>query len=160
MNDSGNSAEALNIRPAAETDLRKVLEIYAQPDLDDGVVMSLDEAREVFERFSRYPDYTLYVACVGDEIVATFALLIMDNLAHLGTPSGIIEDIAVAPEWQRRGIGRRMIEFALDRCRAKGCYKLALSANAKRASAHAFYESLGFTRHGYSFAVELAARIG
>ena len=46
-----------------------------------------------------------------------------------------------------------MMRFALDRCRAKGCYKLALSSNAKRERAHAFYESLGFERHGYSFRV-------
>ena len=38
--------------------------------------------------------------------------------------------------------------------RAKGCYKLVLSSNAKRERAHAFYESLGFERHGYSFRIE------
>ena len=46
-----------------------------------------------------------------------------------------------------------MMEFALDLCRAKGCYKLMLSSNAKRKRAHAFYESLGFERHGLSFRV-------
>jgi hypothetical protein len=33
--------------------------------------------------------------------------------------------------------------------------KAALSANAKRQRAYAFYESLGFQRHGYSFLVDL-----
>lgn len=35
----------------------------------------------------------------------------------------------------------------------KGCYKAALSSNLKRERAHAFYESLGFERHGYSFRI-------
>ena len=48
-----------------------------------------------------------------------------------------------------------MMEFALERCRQKGCYKLVLSSNAKRTRAHAFYELLGFERHGYSFRVDL-----
>ncbi len=34
---------------------------------------------------------------------------------------------------------------------------LSLSANMKRAKAHAFYESLGFERHGYSFRSERGA---
>jgi GNAT superfamily N-acetyltransferase len=63
--------------------------------------------------------------------------------------------VAVAPHWQRRGIGRAMIRQAIEFCRAKGCYKLALSSNVRRGPAHAFYESLGFRRHGYSFTVEL-----
>jgi GNAT superfamily N-acetyltransferase len=48
-----------------------------------------------------------------------------------------------------------MMRFALACCREKRCYKLVLSSNAKRVRAHAFYESLGFERHGYSFRVDL-----
>jgi GNAT superfamily N-acetyltransferase len=48
-----------------------------------------------------------------------------------------------------------MMAFARERCREKRCYKLVLSSNAKRESAHAFYESLGFARHGYSFRLDL-----
>lgn len=147
---------SLTIRAATDADLAQVLAIYAQPDLDACEVLPVESAREIFARFSRYPDYRLYVACVGDEVVGTFALLIMDNLAHLGARSGLIEDFAVAPNRQGQGIGRRMVEFALQRCRDTGCYKLALSSNLKRGPAHAFYESLGFVRHGYSFVVELA----
>ena len=39
--------------------------------------------------------------------------------------------------------------------REAGCYKLVLSSNQKRARAHAFYESLGFQRHGFSFSIEI-----
>jgi hypothetical protein len=31
-----------------------------------------------------------------------------------------------------------------------------LSSNARREEAHAFYESLGFARHGFSFRVDIA----
>jgi GNAT superfamily N-acetyltransferase len=85
--------------------------------------------------------------------VGTFALLVMHNLGHLGAPSAIVEDVAVAPALQGNGIGKTMIQCALGLSRAKGCYKLMLSSNAKREHAHAFYESLGFERHGFSFRV-------
>ena len=105
----------------------------------------------------RYPSYHLYVACVGDDVVGTFALLVMDNLGHLGRPSAIVEDVAVDPQFQKRGIGRTMIKFAMNRAREAGCYKMTLSSASNRRDAHRFYESLGFDRHGYSFHVSLDA---
>ena len=103
---------AVTVREAGESDLAAVLALYAQPGLDDGQVLGIEEARRVFARFSLYPDYHLYVAVLDGTVVGTFALLIMDNLAHLGTPSGVVEDVVVAAECRSQGIGRRMMEFA------------------------------------------------
>ena len=143
------------VRPASAADVAGVLALYAQPDLDDGNVLPIDQAVALFERFGRYPDYTLFVAEQDHATVGSFALLVMDNLGHLGAPSGIVEDVVVAPARQSNGIGAAMMHFAMERCREKGCYKLVLSSNAKRVRAHAFYESLGFERHGYSFRINL-----
>ncbi|AXK82713.1 GNAT family N-acetyltransferase [Pseudolabrys taiwanensis] len=146
-------SDDLAIRPAAASDLPGVLALYAQPGMDDGRVLPLQDAEAIFARFARYPDYTLYVAESDGRIVGTFALLIMDNLGHLGAPSAVIEDVVVDPICQGRGIGAQMMAFAIDRAREKRCYKLVLSSNAKRERAHAFYEQLGFERHGYSFRI-------
>jgi GNAT superfamily N-acetyltransferase len=48
-----------------------------------------------------------------------------------------------------------MMQHALELCREKDCYKAVLSSNLKRERSHAFYESLGFERHGYSYRVLL-----
>ncbi|NVO16222.1 MAG: GNAT family N-acetyltransferase [Rhodoplanes sp.] len=149
-------AEVLDIRAAQDADLPAVLALYAQPDFDNGDVLSDDEAEEIFRRFQSYPDYTLYVAVEAGAVVGSFALLVMDNIGHRGAPSAIVEDVVVTPHAQGRGIGAAMMRFALARCRDKGCYKLMLSSNARREAAHAFYEGLGFTRHGYSFRVDIA----
>ena len=143
----------LLIREAGEADLGSVLRLYAQPGLDDGAVLDEQEARAVYRRFRQYPNYRLFVAELDGAVVGTFALLIMDNLAHRGAPSGVVEDVVVAAEHQGGGIGRRMMEYARTVCREAGCYKMALSSNLKREPAHAFYRSLGFDQHGYSFRV-------
>ena len=145
----------LTIRPARKAELSAVLRLYAQPELDDGKVLSLPEAQKIFGRMQRYPDYRVYVTESDGRIVGTYALLIMDNLAHLGATSGVVEDVAVDPAWQGRGIGKAMMEHARERCQEAGCYKLSLSSNLKRERAHAFYESLGFERHGFSFRVDV-----
>src|SRR5512147_1683039 len=128
---------AVNCREALPEDLPELLRLYAQPALDDGEVLALPEAKRLFERLAGYPDYKIYLAVADQEIVGTFALLIMDNLGHLGAPSGVVEDVAVSPRWQGRGVGRMMMHHALKLCREKGCYKLTLSANLKRVGAHA-----------------------
>jgi GNAT superfamily N-acetyltransferase len=146
----------VSCRVASRADLPEVLRLYAQPDLDNGQVLSLPDAECLFDRIAQHPDHKIYVAVCDAWIVGTFALLIMYNLGHWGTPSAVIEDVAVDPEWQGRGIGKIMMRHALEICGEKGCYKAALSSNLKRERAHAFYESLGFERHGYSFRVLFA----
>jgi GNAT superfamily N-acetyltransferase len=124
--------DVLSCRAASKADLSEILRLYAQPDLDDGKVLSVSEAERIFKRMTRYPHYTIYVAVCDDQIVGTFALLIMDNLGHLGTPSAVIDDVAVDPAWQGRGVGKMMIHHALEVARKKGCYKASLSSNLKR----------------------------
>ena len=147
------------IRQAVEDDLAKVLALYAQPQIDDGDMLSIAEARALWQRFQKYPDYKLYVACLDRKVIGTFTLLIVENLAHRGAPSGLVENVVVAVEHQNQGVGKRMMRFAADRCRESGCYKMALSSGARRVAAHRFYESLGFVRHGYSFSMELTRAI-
>ncbi|HSW20515.1 MAG TPA: GNAT family N-acetyltransferase [Ramlibacter sp.] len=146
----------VHIRQATEDDLPAVLALYAQPGLDDGDVLSLDDARRVFAEFARYPKYRLFVACEGTAqgpVIASYALLVMHNLAHRGAPSAVAEDVVVAFDRHGLGIGRRLMAHAMEQAREAGCYKLALSSNRTRADAHAFYESLGFAQHGLSFAI-------
>lgn len=146
---------SVHVREAGAEELEAVLDIYAGAGLDGGQRIAPGEARAIHARFAAYPYYRLYVALLGAEVVGTFALLIMHNLGHCGAPSAVIEDVAVVPEWQRRGVGRAMLEFAMRGAIDAGCYKLALSTNHKRGGAHRFYEALGFQRHGYSYVVDL-----
>lgn len=149
---------SLHIRQATAHDLPAVLALYAQPDMDNGRVLPLEQAEQLLAQFSQYPDYHLYVACdtaLTQEVVGTFALLVMHNLAHCGTPSAIVEDVVVSSAQQGQGIGQKMMVRASELARQAGCYKLVLSSNQKRTRAHAFYESLGFQRHGFSFLMDL-----
>jgi GNAT superfamily N-acetyltransferase len=150
----------ISIREAAEADLPAILRLYAQPEIDDGDVLPLDAARSIFRQFRRYPRYTLYAAEHDGRIAGSYAFLVMHNLGHLGAPSAIVEDVVVAPELHGQGIGQAMMRHAVAEARHHGCYKLMLSSNARRERAHAFYEALGFERHGYSFRIGLDAGEG
>lgn len=143
----------IKIRESAECDIPLILSLYSQPDMDNGKIISVEQAKHIFYKMKSYPDYKIYVAADEERIVGTFALLIMDNLAHMGTPSAVIEDVVVSDSFQRMGVGKEMIRFAIDKGKEAKCYKVSLSSNINRKSAHAFYESLDFQKHGYSFVI-------
>jgi GNAT superfamily N-acetyltransferase len=143
------------VREALESDLPAVLRLYAQGGIDDASVLTLDAATAIFRKMASYPRYHVYVAINGDAVVGTFALLVMDNLAHLGAPSAVVEDVVVDEKLRGRGVGGRMMKFAMKVAAECGCYKLTLSSNLKRTKAHAFYRSLGFEQHGLSFRADL-----
>lgn len=142
-------------RVATLDDVNDILQIYAEA-LDNGKVLSVENAQRIFLKQQQYPDYKVFVAEFEQKIVGTFAILIMENMGHLGTPSAVIEDVGVLPIMQGNGIGKLMMEFAMNYAREKGCYKMSLSSNLRREKAHQFYESLGFQKHGFSFLMSLA----
>jgi len=142
------------IRIAEESDLPGILELFSQPDIDDGHILELDKAGAIFNKMKLYPDYNTYVAEENGKIVGTFALAIMDNLTHMGSKSGLIESVVVLHSLQGQGIGKQMMKYAIDLCREKKCHKVCLSSGLKRLKAHEFYEGLGFEKHGYSFLLQ------
>ena len=147
----------IEIREANEKDLPEVLSLFNQPDVDQ-YVLSIKDAQRIFCQITNYPNYKIFVAEADQKILGTFSLLVMDKLSHMGAKSGIVDDVVVHPDWQGKGIGKKMMQFAMDRCKKSGCYKLMLSSNIKRELAHQFYEKLGFKKHGYSFAVKLSEK--
>ncbi len=146
----------LAIRAATQQDIPAILKRYRGAQIDSESGFTVEEAVAHFALLKSYPYFQVFVAVVGEIIVGTYELVILDNMAKRGKKSGVVEDVAVDPDRQGHGIGRAMMQHALDQCRLADCYKMTLSSNLKREGAHLFYDSLGFARHGYSFQIELS----
>jgi GNAT superfamily N-acetyltransferase len=141
------------VREATEADIPAILKAHTDAGIDGGASFTVDEARTQLAQLREYPSYRIFVAESEGEIAGTYALIILDNLGKRGAKAGVVEDVAVVPTHQRKGIGLAMMAHAREECRAAGCYKLTLSSGLPRESAHRFYESLGFERHGYSYLI-------
>ena len=146
----------VRISEAVESDLPDIVRLYLE--LDEKI-MSLENAKKNFNQIKSNPNHKIYIAKEANEIIGTFAMIFINSFAHDGSPSAILEDVAVSGKHQGQGIGKQMMSFAMERAKEKGCYKIALSSQFKREGAHKFYESLGFERMGYSFVVELAEKV-
>jgi GNAT superfamily N-acetyltransferase len=88
-------------------------------------------------------------------LLGTCTVNLIEHLAHNFARSAILEDLVVHADVRGLGIGQRLIACAVERARAWGCYKLALSSNHRREAAHRFYAQLGFQPHGISLALTL-----
>ena len=147
---------ALTIVDAQRDDIPTLIVLYTAAGLDTRGPHDEAVARGAWDRMERaVPGVRVFIAQRAGIAVGTYTLFVLPLLAHAGAPEAIVEDVAVHPEAQGQGIGRALMEHAMQLAREAGCYKLALSSNQRREQAHAFYERLGFARHGVSFAVEL-----
>lgn len=95
------------------------------------------------------------VAERDDKLLGTCTLNLIEHLAHNFARSAIIEDVVVDTDARGLGIGQALIGKAVERARAWGCYKVALSSNQSREAAHRFYAGQGFKPHGVSLALAL-----
>ena len=72
-----------------------------------------------------------------------------------------LEDLYVAPEARRLGLGRVLVQRALDRARERGCHRVELDTNEDNHDAIGLYRSLGFsdTAKGASRSLFFGARV-
>jgi [ribosomal protein S18]-alanine N-acetyltransferase len=59
-----------------------------------------------------------------------------------------ILNVTIHPEWRRRGLGRRMLEQALDEAASRGARRATLEVRRYNLPAIALYERMGFRRVG------------
>jgi GNAT superfamily N-acetyltransferase len=62
-------------------------------------------------------DAPTYVAEVGSEIVGTVTLCVFSTLTG---PKAYLDHLVVAPEWRRRGVGRTLVQHAIEAAGAAG----------------------------------------
>lgn len=126
----------LTIRPMTPADYDGVYALWLScPGMG---LNNLDDSREGITRFlARNPD-TCFVAAQGDAIVG--AIMVGNDGRR-----GYIYHTAVAPHCQKQGIGRRLVDTALQALRACGTHKAALVVFARNDGGNAFWEKLGFT---------------
>ena len=121
-------------------------------DLWNGFLLTLDSLRQasnidkktaekIFDKINSNPDHIVVVAVIEGKIVGSTTLLIETKFIHNGGKVGHIEDVVVDKEYQRKGIGEKIITYLLRYAKDQGCYKTILDCVDE---VKPFYEKLGF----------------
>lgn len=139
---------ALAIRPAREADLRAIVALLADDPLGAIREENADPLPQAylaaFRDIAAQRGNVVLVAETAGEIVGCLQFTAIAGLARRGMKRGQIEGVRVASGWRGRGIGERMVRYAIDRARDEGCGLLQLTTDNTRPDAHRFYETLGF----------------
>ncbi len=124
--------DVITVRRATINDLPRVYEIEVESFSDPYPPMIL------LSLIHLYPELFL-VAEAKDHGVVGYAsgVIDMDGAGH-------VMSIAVAKDWRRRGVGRRLLSSLEDEMRKLGAKKARLEVSEKNVTAISFYKELGY----------------
>ncbi|TPL85972.1 GNAT family N-acetyltransferase [Mesorhizobium sp. B2-3-12] len=152
----------IQFRKAVAADLPAIVAMLADDPLGAGREdASLPLAQGYVDAFAAIdadPNQLLAVAVDGGAVIGTLQITFLAGLSRKGAWRGQIEAVRVADGRRSDGIGRKMVEWAIGQCKARGCGLVQLTTDKGRADAHRFYEGLGFTASHIGYKKSLQTR--
>jgi len=125
-------------------DLWKIIELYYQfnnkMEYSDEYIMHVGEIWENIEK----NNIKYFVAKDNDKIIGSNYICIIPNLTHGGRSIGYIENVIVDKNCRRKGIGKKLMEMAIEYAKENNCYKIVLQSGMENKDAHEFYKNIGF----------------
>lgn len=146
-------------RRAEAADLSRIVALFADDDLGHG----REDPREPLDpgylaalaAIEADPNQLQAVAVAEGEVVGVLQISFIPGLTRKGAWRGQIEGVRIAASHRGAGLGRRMLLWAVERCRERGCVLVQLTSDRSRADAHRFYESLGFVGSHLGYKLDL-----
>jgi len=132
----------ITVRSASEGDLSALLTLYSELNPDDAPLPPAS-ADAIWTAISEQQGRTILVADVDGSVAGTADCIVMPNLTRGGRAILSVENVVVAGSFQRRGVGRRLMEAAVQLGESADCYKVQLLA-ADDEYVHTLYEACGF----------------
>jgi ribosomal-protein-alanine N-acetyltransferase len=124
----------IKILPFSEKYLLDVLKI-------ERMSFSKPWTREMFERELSLPISRFFVLVFDAQITGYAGYWLVGEDAHL-------LNMAVHPEFRRKGFGKTILEFIVLKAREEGARSMLLEVRKKNLNARALYSSMGFKEVG------------
>jgi GNAT superfamily N-acetyltransferase len=155
----------LYLRDALESDVNDLLQLLLGSKVRDPGFMQANrdnpnfvgDYRDAISEIAATDGNYLLVADLGGRAVAMVQLVTFRHFQHRGGRCAEVESMHVSPAHSDSDIGSQLLEYAATRARDLGCYRMQLTAGAKREDTHAFFQDHGFvpTHVGYKQYLDL-----
>ena len=132
--------ENIIIREIQESDLEKGF-LECLDNLKIASDLKKDSAKNILNSILDDSNHIIHIAELDGKIVGSTTLLIEQKFIHKGGFVGHIEDVVVREGFERKQIGKRIIESLLEIAKNRGCYKTILDC---KDDVKEFYEKIGF----------------
>jgi ribosomal protein S18 acetylase RimI-like enzyme len=133
-----------NLLRALESHREAILALMRQYYAEDDYPFAEGTARLVLETFLSDESLgRLWVLVDADAVVGYLALTFGYSFEHRGRDA-FIDELYVTPERRGRGLGRLLLDAAIDACAQLGVQTLHLEVERRKTKTIALYKSLGF----------------
>ncbi len=131
------------IRPADAADANEIMALLNLIPANRS--LSRDEWREVYQRFRESSGIEVFVAVDRQTPPIIIGFVALSVVRGLTEGRGLINDIAVLPTYQRRGVGTALLEAAMKRAERLNIHQIMVNVERADERAKAFYAALGFS---------------
>ena len=149
----------MNIRKAEKSDKEKLLplilesQLFQKQELEKENIKKIDEYRKgVEENFNKWIEEKdkVYFVAEEDNYIVGYIFLMLDGVVS-STVS--LSDLFVVSEKRKRGIAKKLIDYALEYAKSEGGENIFLAVNKINDLAISFYKKAGFTEKedGYTY---------
>lgn len=126
------------VRMLADDELGSQREIYKNP-LPETYIRAFNE-------IDADKNHELLVAELNGDVVGTLHLTFLPSISYQGGLRSQVESVRVDSTLRSKGIGAKMMRYAITRAKERGAYLMQLTSHESRTAAHRFYERLGFKK--------------
>ncbi len=138
----------LQFRHATRDDVPTIVAMLADDSLGSRREPVKDPLPVAYERtfavIAADPNHQLVVVEAAGEIVGTLQLSFLPYLTYGGGWRAQIEAVRVSSQSRGSGLGAKLVMWAIERARERGCHLVQLTTDKQRPDAIRFYEQQGF----------------
>ena len=140
----------MKFRKAKKDDVPKIVKMIANDKLgklrEDYQEPLPEKYYQAFENIdSDINQELIVIENEENAIIGTLQLTFVQYLTYQGGIRAQIEAVRIREDYREKGIGEKLINWAINRSKEKGAHLLQLTTDKKRPDALKFYEKLGFT---------------
>jgi 8-oxo-dGTP diphosphatase len=131
------------IRPAEASDANEIMALLGL--IPANYNLSRDAWREIYQRFREADEIEVFVAVTDQAQPMVIGFIALSIVRALTEGRGLINDMAVLPTFQRRGVGAALLEAVMRRAERLNLHYLMVNTARANDRARAFYAALGFS---------------
>jgi len=133
----------MEIHEITENDLNALMELYIQ--LSPTNIGLSDEKKEIiWSEIQKNKNITYLGVFEDNKLISSCFIAIIPNLTNQGKSIGYIENVITDVNYRRKGVGKKLMQKAIEIAQENNCCKIFLESGISRVEAHKFYKSIGF----------------
>lgn len=145
-------------RRATVDDLPIIVDLLMDDDLGlarEDLTYGLSHYQSAFTEIESDPNNQILVAVQKNRVIGVLQLTFIQCLTFQGGRRAQIEGVRTHRDFRGVGVGKALIEYAIQLSREKGCHLVQLTSNQQRTRAIDFYKKLGFSPTHIGFKMEI-----